>query len=115
MHENRETSEMPATKISRRTAGEGSGRTARVRSNGKAIFYIDDSTNVMETEVETKGDSLGVGKTHLLFETKAETFVYQGYPFDVSRDGQKFIINSHAEENSQEITIIANWLAGLKN
>jgi len=30
MHENRETSEMPATKISRRTAGEGSGHTARV-------------------------------------------------------------------------------------
>jgi hypothetical protein len=30
MHENRETSEMPATKVHRRTAGEGSGRTARV-------------------------------------------------------------------------------------
>jgi hypothetical protein len=30
MHENRETWEMPATKISRRTAGEGSGHTARV-------------------------------------------------------------------------------------
>jgi hypothetical protein len=30
MHENRETSEMPATKVSCRTAGEGSGHTARV-------------------------------------------------------------------------------------
>ena len=30
MHENRETSGMPAAKISRRTAGEGSGRTARM-------------------------------------------------------------------------------------
>jgi|SRR3979490_410212 hypothetical protein len=30
MHENRETSGMPAAKVSRRTAGEGSGRTARV-------------------------------------------------------------------------------------
>jgi hypothetical protein len=30
MHENRETSEMPATNVNRRTAGEGSGRTARV-------------------------------------------------------------------------------------
>jgi|ERR1019366_894097 hypothetical protein len=30
MHENRETSEMPAMKVSRRTAGEGSGRTARM-------------------------------------------------------------------------------------
>jgi hypothetical protein len=31
MHENRETSEIPAAKVRRRTAGEGLGRTARVR------------------------------------------------------------------------------------
>jgi len=30
MHENRETSEMPAENVSRRSAGEGSGHTARV-------------------------------------------------------------------------------------
>jgi hypothetical protein len=30
MHENRETSEMPAVNVSRRTVGEGSGHTARV-------------------------------------------------------------------------------------
>ena len=30
MHENRETSQTPAAKVSRRTAGEGSGHTARV-------------------------------------------------------------------------------------
>jgi hypothetical protein len=30
MHENRETSGMPAVKVSRRTVGEGSGRTARM-------------------------------------------------------------------------------------
>jgi hypothetical protein len=32
IHENRETSEMPAANVSRRTAGEGSGRTARVHA-----------------------------------------------------------------------------------
>ena len=30
MHENRETSEMPAAELSSRTAGEGSGHTARM-------------------------------------------------------------------------------------
>jgi hypothetical protein len=30
MHENRETSEMPAVNVSLRTVGEGSGHTARV-------------------------------------------------------------------------------------
>src|SRR6266550_7352218 len=37
MHENRETSEMPATKISRRTAGEGSGHTARMYVSGVRV------------------------------------------------------------------------------
>jgi hypothetical protein len=30
MHENRETSQTPAAKVSRRTAGEGLGHTARM-------------------------------------------------------------------------------------
>jgi hypothetical protein len=30
MHENRETSQTPAAKVSRRTAGEGFGHTARM-------------------------------------------------------------------------------------
>jgi len=30
MHENRETSEMPAAELGSRTAGEGSGHTARM-------------------------------------------------------------------------------------
>jgi len=30
MHENRETSQTPATRVSRRTAGEGLGHTARM-------------------------------------------------------------------------------------
>src|SRR5205085_7485212 len=72
------------------------------RGDGRAIFYIDDSNNVMETEVETKGDSLAVGKTKVLFKTEAETFAYQGYPYDVSRDGRKFIINAHPEQKSEE-------------
>ena len=41
MHENRETSGMSAVPVSRRTAGEGSGRTARVH-----VFEESDSGTV---------------------------------------------------------------------
>jgi Tol biopolymer transport system component len=85
------------------------------RHDGKAIFYLDDNNNLMETDVDAKGNDLAIGKTHLLFKTKAESFDFQGYPYDVSRDGQKFLINTRAEENNEEITVIANWLAGFKN
>ena len=53
MHENRETSEVPATKHYGRTAGEGSSRTARVYTyeeshisgkNGKGYFTVKRKT-----------------------------------------------------------------------
>jgi Tol biopolymer transport system component len=84
------------------------------RKDGKAIFYLDDNDNLMETEVVSDGDSLTVGKTRQLFKTKAYTFVYQGFPYDVSRDGQRFLINTRAEEDRAEVTVITNWTADLK-
>ena len=86
------------------------------RKDGKAIFYLNsDFGSVWETEVETKGNDLAVGKTSLLFKTAAQTGSYQFYPFDVSANGQRFLINSRPEQNNQEITVIANWTAGFKN
>jgi eukaryotic-like serine/threonine-protein kinase len=86
------------------------------RKDGKAIFYLNsDFGSVFETEVETKGNDLAIGKTSFLFKTVAQTGAYQFYPFDVSGDGQRFMINSRPDQNSQEITVIANWPAGLKN
>jgi eukaryotic-like serine/threonine-protein kinase len=87
------------------------------RKDGKAILYLNAENSVMETEVEAKGNDLAIGKTQLLFKAKAKNSVtsYTGYPFDVSPDGQRFIVNSHTEQNSQEITVIANWVVGLKN
>jgi hypothetical protein len=84
------------------------------RKDGKAIFYLDDNDNLTETEVATKGGTLTVGKTRQLFKTKAYAFRYQGVPYDVSRDGQRFLINTRAEENRAEITVVTNWTAELK-
>lgn len=84
------------------------------RKDGKAISYIDDNGNLIETEVTTTGGTLTVGKTHQLFKTKNNTFPYQGYPYDISRDGQRFLINTRGDENRSEITVVTNWMAGLK-
>jgi eukaryotic-like serine/threonine-protein kinase len=85
------------------------------RKDGKSIFYLTaDFGSVMETEVEAKGNDFTIGKTRLLFKIAAESGSYQFYPFDVSADEQKFIINSRPEQSGKEITVIANWRAGLK-
>jgi len=57
MHENRETSEMPAANVCRRTAGEGSGHTARVYVSEESHSGIvpmnhsnKDGTSLAESE-----------------------------------------------------------------
>jgi hypothetical protein len=57
MHENRETSGMPAVPGSRRTAGEGSGRTARVHVSEESHSGVvpmnhsnKDGTSLAESE-----------------------------------------------------------------
>ena len=57
MHENRETSGMPAVKVSHRTAGEGSGHTARVHVSEESHSGIvpmnhsnKDGTSLAESE-----------------------------------------------------------------
>ena len=57
MHENRETSGMPAAKVSRRTAGEGFGHTARMYVSEESHSGIvpmnhsnKDGTSLAESE-----------------------------------------------------------------
>jgi hypothetical protein len=48
MHENRETSKTPVAKVRRRTAGEGSGRTARVsvsEESHSGVVLMNHSNN----------------------------------------------------------------------
>jgi hypothetical protein len=57
MHENRETSEMLATKISRRTAGEGSGHTSRVyvsEESDRGIVPMNHSNNDGTSSAESE-------------------------------------------------------------
>jgi hypothetical protein len=51
MHENRETSEMPAVKPDTRTAGEGLGRTARMHISEES----DSGTVCAEQRVVQEG------------------------------------------------------------
>jgi hypothetical protein len=61
-----------------------------------------------------------VGAARTLFGTQARIVagrgVPSGYPYDVSRDGQRFLVNeSVAQIGKVPITLLINWTAGLKN
>ena len=67
----------------------------------------------MGAEVEAKGETIEVGQVRPLFSAIDTT---QGNPiYDVSADGQHFLLRTFPEEKSHDpLTLVQNWTAGLK-
>jgi serine/threonine protein kinase/Tol biopolymer transport system component len=89
------------------------GVLPRWSHDGKEIFYIAPDNKLMAAAVDGKGGSFEVGAVKQLFGTHAAAGGRNRY--DVSADGQRFLINATPEEaTSTPITIVLNWTAGLK-
>ena len=60
-----------------------------------------------------KGADFQVGAVKTLFQTRAVLGLR--YPYGVSSDGQRFLINTQPEQSaSSPIAVVLNWTAGLK-
>jgi WD40 repeat protein len=92
------------------TAG---GIRARWRRDGAEIYYLAPDNKLMAASVNGRGSSFEVGVVKPLFDIRAVPV--QRYPFDVSADGQRFLINTLPEQaSSAPITVVLNWTAGLQ-
>jgi len=90
------------------TAG---GRLPRWRRDGTEIFYLAPDNTLMAAAVNGRGSSFAVGAVRPLFETRATG---ARYSYDVSADGQRFLINTALEQAaSAPITVVVNWTAGV--
>ena len=89
----------------------GGGSWPRWRRDGKEIYFISPDNKVMAAEVSSSGGRLVVGPAHALFETQ-QLYRSSGTPFDVTGDGQRFLINRWEPPSS--IMLIENWDAELK-
>ena len=72
MHENRETSEIPVANLSDRTAGEGSGRTARVHvceESHRGIVPMNHSNKDGASSAESEEGRLRIKENTLPFDT----------------------------------------------
>jgi Tol biopolymer transport system component len=92
------------------TAG---GVEPRWRRDGRELFYISADGQLMAADVRP-GDALDVGSPRALFETLIPALFAGDYFYDVSPDGQGFLMNMPVSDVSQPISLIANWPAGLK-
>ena len=73
--------------------------------NGKEILYIDDHSRVASVEVTAHGDSVELGKPQILFPTQP---VGPGL-FEVSSDGNRFLMMQAPVQNSPSLTLVVNW------
>ena len=69
----------------------------------------------MAVEV-TLGPVFKSGQAKQLFQMPAVNVNGLGYGWDVSADGQRFLINTSGGENAAQepITLVLNWTAGLR-
>jgi len=87
------------------------GSTPRWRRDGKELFYISPDNTIMAVEVEGKGASFNVGRSQRLFVAPVNPV---GTSYDVTPDGQKFVMGSPPEEDEPPLVLMQNWMARLE-
>ena len=88
------------------------GHWPRWRRDGREIFYISDDRRVMSTSFSSP-PTPRVGVPAELFQTQIVNAMTNGLvdPFDVSPDGQRFLLMERAVDNASSIRAIVNWPA----
>ncbi len=98
----------PGAKVPISTAG---GTQPRWRRDGTEIFYVAGN-RLMAASVNGQGATFEVGAARPLFEIRPRSGF--GSFYDVSADGQRFLVNTIVESTSTPITLVVNWPALLK-
>jgi serine/threonine protein kinase len=91
----------------------GGGAQPHWRRDGEELYFIAPDRKLMAVEVKL-GSAFEMGTPAPLFQTQVSNFVSPNR-YDVSADGQRFLVNSSVQEQSRApIVIVLNWAAGLK-
>jgi Tol biopolymer transport system component len=99
----------------KRQVSTGGGITPRWRRDGKEIIYISPDRKLVAVEVSMKGATLEFGEARLLFGPLEAVQIVLGFFYDVSADGQRFLLVVPSEgDTSGALTLVLNWTAGLR-
>jgi dipeptidyl aminopeptidase/acylaminoacyl peptidase len=96
------------------------GRYVRWSATGNEIFYLKDDGTLMSASVRVEGDALVASTPKTLFKTDPIISNHRGsgldLPYDVTNDGQRFIVNERVAPTSQQspISVVVNWTSLLK-
>ena len=91
----------------------GGGNFPRWRADGRELFYLARNNTLMAAAVNGQSAEFEVNGTRPLFEIHPPGAVR--FPYDVSADGQRFLVNTLVEAIAlPPITLVVNWAAGLQ-
>jgi len=86
------------------------GIRPRWRRDGKELFYMTPDRKLMAVEVKATAATFEPGRPRELFQTRAVTASPVFSVYDVSADGQRFLINTALEaEGPAPMTVVVNW------
>jgi Tol biopolymer transport system component len=90
---------------------EGGGYP-RWRADGRGLFYLSASSRIMAATF-TPGNPPAIGRAEPLFEVRVPShpnrFQFDGYGYDVSKDGSRFLVNRLVSEPESSMSVIVNW------
>jgi serine/threonine protein kinase len=92
------------------------GSEPRWRRDGKELFYLGADQNLMAVSIRGTDGHLTTGVPSPLFHLNVPLNLgFFGQDYDVSADGQRFLVNEIAGPASDpSLTVVVNWLALLK-
>jgi Tol biopolymer transport system component len=94
----------------------GGGAQPRWRRDGKELFYISPERKVMAVDIKTDSSTFEAGAPKALFQTRLPGYPAPRNYYDVSADGQRFLINNLPEEaTSTPISVVVNWTSDLRH
>jgi Tol biopolymer transport system component len=86
------------------------GQHPQWSKDGKELYYMDLTYNLFAVPVTSAGSSLQFGAAQKLISNWSAPQVF----YDVSPDGQKFLLDRVEQQVSQSVTVVTNFTAGLK-
>ena len=97
----------PGDKVQVSTNG---GNFPRWRRDGKEIFYLRVDGMVVASAVDGSAAAFRAGVETPLFD--GNTVMLGNWPYDVTADGQRFVVNSRLDDAPvTPVTVVVNWAA----
>ena len=90
------------------------GQMPRWGPDGRELFYLATDHKLMRVDIKTAPE-VQIGEPQSLFLTRLKLLTLGTIQYDVSADGQRFLVNTLVEEqDTTPITLILNWFEELK-